>query len=52
MAELTQAYQLLTAYTEGQAKEVADAGKAMCGFDRQTVERTLLIAVYRQEIGL
>jgi len=52
MAELTQAYQLLTAYTEGQAKEVADAGKAMYGFDRQTVERTLLIAVYRQEIGL
>jgi hypothetical protein len=49
MAELTQAYQLLTAYAESRALAAKTASQAVCGFDQQTVERTLLIAIQRQE---
>jgi hypothetical protein len=41
MTELTQAYQLLASYADGQT---------VCRFDRPTVEQKLLIAVRRQEI--
>jgi len=41
MAELTQAYHLLTSYS---------AGQTVCRFDRPTVEQTLLIAIRRQEM--
>jgi hypothetical protein len=51
MAELAQAYHLLTDYTEGQGRGIADPGQATCRFDRQAVEGTLRIAVRRQEIG-
>jgi hypothetical protein len=49
MAELTQAYELLTAYAESQALEAGDTGQAVCRFDRQTVEQVLLIAIRRQK---
>jgi hypothetical protein len=47
MAELTQAYKLLTAYVESQT-----LGKpnAPCALSRKTVEQTLLIAIRRQEM--
>lgn len=51
MAELTQAYKLLATYAESQALKARNGGPpATCCFDRQTVERTMLIAVQRQEI--
>jgi len=46
MAELTQAYELLTAYAESQAVGKADV---LCAFSREAVEQTLLIAIRRQE---
>jgi hypothetical protein len=49
MAELTRSYELLTAYTESQALEAENTRQMVCCFDRQTVERTLLVAVRRQE---
>nr|MBC8248959.1 GvpL/GvpF family gas vesicle protein [Anaerolineales bacterium] len=59
MAELTRAYELLTAYAEtvqggGGAEEQESRGAEECPseirFSREAVERTLLIAVRRQEI--
>jgi hypothetical protein len=63
MAELTRAYQLLTAYAEnvqrsGGAEEQGSKGEHPstpapqhpCTFSRKVVERTLLIAIRRQEI--
>ena len=44
MAELTQAYQLLTAYAEGFAQGT------VCYLDRPAVEGTLLIAIRRQGV--
>lgn len=49
MAELTRSYELLTAYAESQAIEAENTRQAVCCFDRQAVERTLLVAVRRQE---
>jgi len=51
MAELSQAYELLAAYAESRALEAENTGQAVCRFDRQTVERTLLIAIRRQEVA-
>jgi hypothetical protein len=55
MAELTQAYELLTAYAEtvqecrgAQGQE--GARKLPCTFSQEAVEQTLLIAIRRQEI--
>jgi len=50
MAELSEAYELLTAYAESQALEAENTRQAVCRFDQQTVEQTLLIAIRRQEI--
>jgi DnaJ-domain-containing protein 1 len=51
MTELTQAYQLLTAYAQSRARTLppADWDQVLCHLDRPTVERTLLISVHRQE---
>jgi hypothetical protein len=49
MTELIRAYELLTAYAESLALEAENTGQAACYFDRQTVERTLLVAIRRQE---
>jgi len=46
MAELTQAYRLITAFADSQALEEDDMP---CVFNREAVERTLLIAIQRQE---
>lgn len=46
MAELTQAYRLLTAYADSRALEQTDV---VCPFLREAVEGTLLIGVTRQE---
>ena len=49
MAALTRAYELVTAYAESKALEAGNTWQAVCHFDRQTVQRTLLIAIPRQE---
>lgn len=49
MTALTQAYDLLTMYAGNLASEGENAQQAACRFDRQTVEKTLLIAIRRQE---
>jgi hypothetical protein len=48
MAELTQAYQLLTAYAESQALEAGNHHQVVCHFDQQTIEQTVLISIRRQ----
>jgi hypothetical protein len=45
MTELSQAYRLVEAYADSQAY----AGRETCDFSREAAERTLLIAVTRQE---
>jgi hypothetical protein len=47
MTELTQAYELLTAYAENVQRS---RGEHLCTFSQEAVERTLLIAVRRQEM--
>ena len=51
MAELTRAYDLLLAYAESQAREAENARAVACRFDRQTVERTVLIGVRSQQVA-
>jgi hypothetical protein len=48
MAELTQAYELLTAYAESQALAGGNHNQGLCHFDPQTIEQTLLISIRRQ----
>jgi hypothetical protein len=58
MSELTQAYELLTAYTENvQRSKGAEenhlrtsAPPHLCTFSREAVEKTLLIAIRRQDV--
>jgi len=54
MAELTQAYELLTAYAEqgskGAEEQRSKGAKSKVRFSRETVEQTLLIAIRRQEV--
>jgi hypothetical protein len=65
MTELTQAYELLTAYAENVqgsrgaeeqgsrgAREQRGRGEHLCTFSREAVERTLLIAIRRQEVAV
>lgn len=49
MAELAEAYRTLTAYARSRAREHGEAPDAACAFDQETVARTLLISVVRQE---
>ena len=49
MTALTQAYDLLTMYAGNLASEGENAREAACRFDQQTVGKTLLIAIRRQE---
>jgi len=49
MAELARAYEFLTDYAERQARSAEDGESAVCCFDREKVEETLLIAIRRQE---
>ena len=49
MTALTQACNFLTMYAGSLALEEKNAQQAACRFDQQTVEKTLLIAIRRQE---
>lgn len=49
IAELTHAYEFLTAYAENQGWDAENTREAVCRFDRRTVEGTVLIAVQRQQ---
>ncbi|MBM4430045.1 MAG: hypothetical protein FJ026_06810 [Chloroflexi bacterium] len=49
VAELTQAYHLLSAYAESH-RSTENTQQPCCYFDRQTVEQTLMIAIRRQEM--
>ena len=49
MTALTQAYNLLTAYAGSLVSEGENGQQVVCRFDEQTVEKTLLIAIRRQE---
>jgi len=48
MAELTRAYELLTAYAESYGLGAEGAQQAVCSFHREAVEQTLLIALQGQ----
>jgi len=47
MEELAQAYQLLTSFAASQVVGFGDTSQAMCHFDQQAVENTLVISVRR-----
>ena len=51
MAEITRAYEFLSSYAEGQGQEAEPARQSVCRFDRRTVEKTVLVAVRRQELA-
>jgi len=48
MAELTRAYELLSAYAGNHTSEGGDSKEKACCFDHKTVEDKLLIAIQRQ----
>lgn len=49
MAELTRAYDFLSNYADSQGQEADKAQQVVCRLDRPSVERTVLVAVRRQE---
>jgi hypothetical protein len=50
MTAVTQAYELLTTYAQSQALSFVVRRSSVCNFSREAVDRTLLIAIRRQEI--
>jgi hypothetical protein len=51
MAEITRAYEFLSNYANGQGQEAEPARPLVCRFDRRSVEKTVLVAVRRQELA-
>jgi len=48
-SEIASAYRLLMSYADSASCSFGDGEPAVCGFDRQTVARTLMIGLRRQE---